>query len=151
PAHEDDGIRVGEDVPLADRLVHQVIEQHVGRGVEVEAAQGVMVVAMGQDARLAGAIALAEELSGGPLVLLAEDLVIEVLEELELDRLAEPLRRLDPVDDHPATAADEVRVEKSSRDSEDAGQVGLPGVPVVGVEVAAGDATAGAVEGVEII
>src|SRR4051794_12877653 len=42
PAHEKDRVGVGENVPLADRLVHQVIEQDMRRGVEVEATQGVM-------------------------------------------------------------------------------------------------------------
>ena len=98
-----------------------------------------------------GAVVLAEELAGGPLVLLAEDVVVEVLEELELDRLGEPLGRLDAVDHDPARAADEVLVEEADREPEDPGQVGLPGVPVVGLEVAAGHAAARAGERVEVV
>ena len=152
PAHQDDRVGVGEDVPLADRLGHQVVEQDVGRRVEVEAADA---TGGRSDAPSTlgsfGAVLLAEELAGGPLVLLAEDLVVEVLEELELDRVGEPLGRLDPVDDDPARAPDEVLVEEGDRAAEDAGEVGLPGVPVVGLEVAAGHAAAGAGERVEVV
>ena len=123
----------------------------MGRRVEVEAADRPVVVAVGGDLLGVGPERLAEELAGGPLVLLAEDVVVEVLEELELDRLGEPLGRLDPVDDDPPRAADEVRVEERDRVAEDPGQVGLPGVPVVGLEVAAGDAPAGAGERVEVV
>src|SRR5205809_602990 len=91
PAEEDDRVGVGEDVPLVDRQRQQVVEHDMGRRVEVEAADPAMVVGMGGDAVGVGAKLLAEELPGGPLILLAEDLVIEILEELELDRLREPL------------------------------------------------------------
>ncbi len=77
--------------------------------------------------------------------------MIEVLEELELDRVAEPLRRLDSIDDDPAHPSDEIRVKVADRRAQDPRQVGLPGVPVVRLQVAAGDATAGTVEGVEVV
>src|SRR4051812_35063865 len=85
--HQDDGIRVREDVPLADRLGNHVVEQDMGGGVEVEATDGGMVVGMGLDVLLLGAESLAEDLTRGPGVLFAEDVMVEVLEELELDRL----------------------------------------------------------------
>ena len=77
--------------------------------------------------------------------------MVEVLEELELDRVGEPLGRLDPVDDDPRESPDEVLVEEADRVAEDPGQVGLPGVPVVGLEVAPGHAAAGAGERVEVV
>jgi len=51
---------------------------------------------MREHADALGAIMLAQELAGRPLVLLAEDVVVEVLEELELDRFAEPFGGLIP-------------------------------------------------------
>src|SRR3954471_5606820 len=110
-----------------------------------------VVVAMSQHAGALGAIMLAQELAGRPLVLLAEDVVVEVLEELELDRFAEPFGGLDPVDHDPSRAADEMFIEKINRLTEDSRQICLPGMPVVGIEVAAGDATAGASGGVEVV
>ena len=97
---------------------------------------GLVVVAVGHDPVGIGAELLAEDLAGGPVVFLAKDLLVEVLEELELDRLGKALGRLDPVDDDPLHPPDELGVEVARRRAEDAGQVRLPGVPLVGFEVA---------------
>jgi hypothetical protein len=74
-----------------------------------------MIVAMRQDARAVGAKMLAEQLSGYPLILLPQDVVVEVLEELELDRFAEAFGGLDPVDDDPPCTPEEVFVEEVNR------------------------------------
>src|SRR6478752_3784201 len=77
--------------------------------------------------------------------------MVEVLEELELDRLRESLGRLDAIDHHPARPSDKPRVEIRGGRAEHAREVGLPRVPVVRFEVAARDATAGAGEGMEVV
>ena len=67
-----------------------------------------VAVAVGVDPVGVGPIELAEDLPGGPLVLLAQDLMIEVLEELKLDRVAETLGWLEAVNHDPARAAHEL-------------------------------------------
>ena len=108
------------------------------RRVEVETADRAVIVAMAQHRPRVGAVPLAKPLPRGPFVVLAQDLVVDVFEELELDRLAEPLGRLEAVEDDPAGTACEVLIEKPGRAAEDPRQVGLPFVPLVGLEVRLG-------------
>ena len=77
--------------------------------------------------------------------------MVDVLEELELDRFAEPIGRLQSVEDDPPAAAGEMLVEVADGASEDPCQVALPFVPLVGLEVAARDPTPASVDRVEII
>ena len=77
--------------------------------------------------------------------------MVDVLEELELDRFAEPIGRLQAVEDDPPAAAGEMLVEEADRTSEDPRQVALPFVPLLGLEIAARDPSAAAVDRVEII
>ena len=64
--------------------------------------------------------------------------MVDVLEELELDRFAEPLGRLEPVEDDAPGAPREVLIEEAGRAAEDSREVGLPFVPLVGLEVRRG-------------
>ena len=88
---------------------------------------------------------------GGPGVFLAEDVLVEVLEELELDRLREPLGRFDAVDDDSTRTPDEPGIEEFDRLPEDPRQVGFPGVPVVRLQVAPGHAPPRSGERVEVV
>ena len=67
--------------------------------------------------------------------------MVNVLEELELDRVAEPLGRLEAVEDDAPASADEVLVEEPDGAAEDPRQVRLPLVPLLGLDVAARDAS----------
>ena len=77
--------------------------------------------------------------------------MVNVLEELELDRLAEAIGRLQSVEDDPAASPREMLVEVADGTSEDPCQVALPFVPLIGLEVAARDPPAAAVDRMEII
>ncbi len=85
------------------------------------------------------------------LVVLSDDVMIDVLEELELDGFAESIGRLDPVEDDATGASREMLVEKAGGAAEDPGQVGLPFVPLVRLEVPSGHAAARAIDGMEVI
>ena len=150
-AHEKDGVGVAENVSLADRLGDQVVKHDVRGRVKIQAADRVRIVRMGPDLGFMGAKMFAEDFAGGPIVRLAYDMVIQVFEKLELDRFGETLGRLDAVNDDATDAADELGVEIGRGVAEDASEVGFPGVPVVGFEVSASDATAGAGERVVIL
>ena len=77
--------------------------------------------------------------------------MVDVLEELELDRFAEPLGRLESVEDDAAAAAGEMLVEETDGAAEDPRQVALPFVPLLVLEVPARDATPAAIDRVEVI
>ena len=78
-----------------------------------------------------GAVVLAEQIARDPFGVLAEDLMIDVFEQLDLDRVAGPVDRLDPVDDRAADAADEIAVEEGDRSSQSPRQFCLPVLPAV--------------------
>ena len=77
--------------------------------------------------------------------------MVDVLEELELDRVAEPIGRLESVEDDAAATPGEVLVEEADGASEGPGQVRFPFVPLVGLDVAARDPTPAAIDGVEVV
>ena len=77
--------------------------------------------------------------------------MIDVLEQLELDRVAGPVDRLDAVDHRPPHAADEIAVEEGDRGREPPGQLGLPVVPGVEIQVAARYPPAPLLEDVQVI
>src|SRR5207248_2751264 len=81
----------------------------------VEAADAPVIVAVAQHRILARAVFFTQPLPGGPFVLLAQDVVIDILKEFELDGFAEPLGRLEPVEDDPAAPAREMLVEEAHR------------------------------------
>ena len=80
---------------------------------------------------------LAEQVPRDPLGVLAQDLVVDVLEQLDLHRIAGPIDRLDAIDHRPSHAADEVAVEEGDRGVQPPGQLRLPIVPGVEIHVAA--------------
>ena len=110
-----------------------------------------LIVAVAQHLFLVGPILLPKPLAGGPFVLLAQDVVVDVLEELELDRVAESLGRLQSVEDDPTAPAGEMLIEEAGGAAEDPRQVALPFVPLLGLEIAARDPSAAAVDRVEVI
>jgi len=77
--------------------------------------------------------------------------VIDVLEQLDLDRVAGAIDRLDAVDHDAAHAAHETAVEERDRAAEPPSQLGLPVVPGLEVHVGPGHAPAALVEHVQII
>ena len=77
--------------------------------------------------------------------------VIDVFEQLELDRFARPVGRLDAIDDHPADSADEIGVEKRDRRFQLGGQLRLPIVPSVELHVLPSHPAAGPIENVQVI
>jgi hypothetical protein len=83
------------------------------------------------------AVRLPEPLPSGPFVLLAQDLVVDVLEEFELDGFAEAFGRLQSVEDDAASPAGEVLIKETDGAAVNPGQVALPLVPLVGFEVVA--------------
>ena len=150
-AHQDDRVGVGEDVPLADRLRQQLVEHDLRRGVEIQAADVPVVVAMGEHLGLEGPVFLPQPLARGPFVLLAQDVVVDVLEEVELDRVAEPLGRLQAVEDDAAATAGEVLIEETHGAAEDPRQVRFPLVPLLVLDVPARDSTPAAIDRVEVV
>ena len=54
-------------------------------------------------------------MAGDPIRILVQEVMIDVFEYLELNRLARPFDRLHAVDDRPADAADEMAVEEEDR------------------------------------
>ena len=64
------------------------------------------------------AIVLPKQVAGHPVRFLAQDLVIDVFEQLELNRFAWPLGRLDAVDHGAARAAHKIAVEEVDRQLE---------------------------------
>ena len=109
-----------------------------------------MIVGVPCDLVSVGAELLAEPLAGGPVAVLAQDVVVDVLEELELDRVAEPLGRLEAVEDHAPDSPGEVLVEEADRAPEDPRQLRLPFVPGFGIEVRPAHPPAGPVDRVEV-
>src|SRR5262245_50156287 len=97
------------------------------------------------------AIGFAKQIAGNPLWVLAQDLVIDVFEQIELNRLAGPIGWLNAVDDHATHAADEVAVEECDRGSQTRVQLGLPVTPIIPIEIPSRDAAAVVVEDVQII
>ena len=110
--------------------------------VEIEAADRTMIVTIGPHAAGLGAVVLAEELAGGPLILLPQDVVVKVLEELELDRFGEPFGGLDAVHHDTPHPPDEVPVKEADRVPQGPCKLRLPFVPGIGLEVAASHAAA---------
>ncbi len=95
------------------------------------------------------AVMLAEKVPRHPLGVLPQDLMIDILEQLDLHRIARPIDRLDAVDHRPAHAADEVAVEEGDRRVQPPGQFGLPIVPGVEIHVLPRDPAAASVEDVQ--
>ena len=83
-AHENDRVGAREDISLADRLDQQVFEHHVRSSVKINATDLAMIVGVSRNLVRVGAIVLAEPLAGGPVAVLPQDAVVNVLEELEL-------------------------------------------------------------------
>ena len=110
-----------------------------------------MVVGVPLDRVGVGPIVLPKQVAGDPGGILPQDLVIDVFEQLELDRFAGPLGRLDAVDHHAPRAADEVAVEEIDRQFQLGRQLGLPVVPGVEAQIALRDAAAVLVEDVQVI
>ena len=97
------------------------------------------------------AIMLAEKVPRNPLGVLPQDLMINILEEVDLHRIAGPIDRLDAIDHRPSHAADEVAVEEGDRGVQPAGQFGLPIVPGVEIHVLPRDAAAARTEDVQAL
>ena len=97
------------------------------------------------------AVVLAKKVPGDPFRVLAQDLVVDVLEHLDLDRIARPVHRLDAVDHRAPGPADEVAVEKRDRRAELSGDLGLPIAPGVGVEALPRHPLARVVEYVQVV
>jgi hypothetical protein len=150
-SHKDYCVCICEYVALTDRLGHEFLEHDVRRCVQIKTADLTMIVTMSEDRLGVGTISFPEPLARGPLVVFSEDVMIDVLEELELDGFAESIGRLDSIEDDPTRRAREMLVEKTNRAAEDPGQVGLPFVPLFGLEVAPGHAPSGAIYGMEVI
>src|SRR4029453_7828394 len=93
----------------------------------------------------------AKKVAADPLGVLAQDLVIDVFEQVELDRFARPVRRLNAVDHYPPHAADEIAIEKGNCRPQPGVQLSLPIPPIVPVEIAARHPAAVVVENVQII
>ena len=150
-SHQDNRTCVCEDVALAQWLPDQVVEQDVGGCVEVKASDLMRVIGMGLDLGNVGAEVFPEEFSGSPIVFFAKNVMVEVLEKLELDRLGEPLGGLDAIDDDTAAASDKLAIEEGDGTSQDPGEIGLPDVPLVGVEVTPGHSATGPGKWVQVI
>ena len=97
------------------------------------------------------AIGFAKQVAGDPFGVFAQDLVIDVFEQVELNRFAGPIGRLDAVDHDPPHAADEIAVEKGDRGPQPGVQLGLPVAPVVPVQIAPRHAPAVVVEDVQVV
>lgn len=97
------------------------------------------------------AVGFAEEVAGNPFGVFPQDLVIDVLEQVELNRFAGAISRLDAVDHNATTAVDEVAVEEGDGGAEARVELGLPVLPVVPIEVAASNAAAVVGEDVEVV
>src|SRR5262249_10609459 len=69
----------------------------------------------------------------------------------EMDRFAETANRLDAVEHHAAGAADEVLIKESGSTAEYSGEVRLPLVPLVGIDIGPGHAPPGAIHRMEVI
>ena len=77
--------------------------------------------------------------------------MVDVLEQLELDRLAWPLDRLHAVDDRPTDAANEMAVEEVDRGRQMLCQFGFPVEPVVETEIALRDPLTGVLKQVDVV
>ena len=77
--------------------------------------------------------------------------MVDVLEEVELDRVAEPLGRLQSVEDDAAATASEVLIEETHRAAEDPRQVRFPLMPLLVLDVPARDSTPATIDRVEVV
>ena len=84
------------------------------------------------------AVLLAKQVAGDPLGVLAKDLMVDVFEQVKLDRLGRPVHRFDAVDHDAAAALHEVAVKEGNGRPQPGIQLGLPLVPIVPVEIANG-------------
>ena len=94
---------------------------------------------------------LAEQIAGDPFRVLSQNLMVDVVEQLELDRVARPLDRLDAIDHRAAHAADEIVVEKGDRGVQPPGQLRLPLPPGVEIEIGPRHPAAVLIENVQIV
>src|ERR1700722_19642048 len=82
-----------------------------------------------------GAILFAKPLPSRPVVVLPQYVVVDVLEKLELDRLAEPFDRLQSVKYDATRPSRELLIEKPGGTPKNAREFGLPFVPLLGLQV----------------
>ncbi len=93
----------------------------------------------------------AKEIASHPVRFLAQDLMVQVIDDMKLKRVARALDGLDAVNDAASRAVDEVSVEKGDGSIELSGQFGLPLVPFLLLEVIARDPPAAAIEEMQVI
>ena len=147
--HQDDCVGVGEDVATIEAAADEVVEQDFVGRVEEQGGDVAVVVEMLLDSIGVDAEVLAKQVAGHPIGLLVQNLVIDVLEHVELERITGLVGRFDAVDHAAADSVDEVAVEEPDGELNLAGEFDLPGAPIVFVEVAAGHLATVALEDVE--
>ena len=96
-------------------------------------------------------VSFAEQIPRHPLGVFPKNLVIDVLEQVVLDRLARPVARLNPVHHHPAGAPDEVPVKERDGRSEPRVQLALPLLPLFPFQVPPRDPLAAIIEDMQVV
>ena len=107
------------------------------RRLEQYAADLLRIVNVGGDQLGVAAVVLAKQVPRHPFRILAKDLVIDVLEKLQLNRLARTIDGLNPVDHRAPYSGHEVPVEERDRPIQPSRDLGLPVLPAVEIEVPA--------------
>ena len=150
-AHQQNRVRVREDIPAIEPPPDQVLEQHFMRGVQQQRRHLLVVVQMLLNRVGVRAKIFAEQVAGDPIGLFVQNLVVDVLKHVELKRVAGLVGRLHAIDHAAADAMDEIAVKKPDRKLNLARQFQLPRPPVVFIEIAPGDPSAIALKNVEQI
>ncbi len=119
------------------RSRNQIIKHRLLRRIQRQAGNLARIVAVpGHFIRIATEI-LAKQISGDPVRIFAQDLMINVIKQLKLNGIAWPFRRLQTVDDGAAHAAHKVAIEKGNCNPQPADDLALPEPPGVFIQVAA--------------
>ena len=87
-AQMNDRVGVARDVALVQRPLDQPVERRLVRGDQQHAADPAGVVHVVGHRRGVLPVALAEQVAGDPLRVFPQNLMVDVVEQLELDRVA---------------------------------------------------------------
>ena len=150
-AHQDDRVRVREHVARLDGTGEQVVEQRLVARQQQQAADLRVVVGVRRHLGLVHSVLLTQHVTGDPLRLLPQDLVVHVVEDVHLERVALPVDRFDAVHDAPSHALGEVPVEEGDGLLQFAIEVRLPLLPRLGVDVLPRDPPTAAGEDVQVV
>ena len=140
-AHQNDRVRIAKLISTFNRTVNQVVQSDFMRGIQQHRGELLMIISMFHHPLFIGTKIHAKQISRNPIMVFVQDLMIDIVEQLKLKRIAGPVDRFHTIDHRSTHAVNKVPIKVGNRLIEFFIELRPPFLPLLAIKIPHGDST----------